>query len=151
MKLDEKSKGKIVHIAAISFLIIAIILFISVIFIAFEIDIDELLYGKGEARITVENNYDGAMKVKCYINGEKGQIETESHVITSGDSHTFEFEYIKSKKVSNVHICAWDSSLGYFVDYITSFYVFPEGKPLDLHAIINEDGDNITITKMPES
>ncbi len=147
MKLDTKSKDKIIHISAIIFLICAIIIFIMVMFIVFEIDIEELIYGKEKFSITVENRYDETMKVKCYINGVKCQTETKSITIASDNSYTFKIEYIKSKKIYDIHIYAWNSSLSDFSYYIKDFYVYPEGKPFDLNAIINEDGKDITIKK----
>lgn len=154
MALDEKSKNRIVHLGAILFLIFAIIIFINVIFIAFEIDVVDLFSDKAEVKVTVMNNFDDPLFVECVCYGNIGKdnpsIKVYKERIEPGENHVFIHEYDKTNMVTKIGVAVY-TSFNYGSDERTTdaSYDFSNDEVYDLLAVISESGDTVTIAKLP--
>jgi len=152
MDLSDKSKKRIIHFFSIILLVCMIIAFIGIIIIAFQIDIYDLLTGVQELKITVENQSNKTKDVYCYLQKTKTEpnisqvSDMNERYIPDNETESFIFEYRDPNKIRRVYIYVYNQSEGKQKS-INSFYDFPKDKVYNLKVVIDEKGQNITITK----
>ncbi|GEM_PF-2754362 len=156
MKSKGSSKNRIIHFGAIIFLFCAIIIFISVVFIAFNVNLGELFSNKEELKITVMNNQGKTLYIECAIYSDIGEDKPGMKFYKGGgleskETYVFTHEYEKSDKIVGIDIVVYDSS-NYEMDKRTAYeyYEFPNN-PYNVLGVISESGDAITITRLAES
>jgi hypothetical protein len=157
MRSEEKSKDRVIHFGAIIFLIIAIIIFIGVMFIAFDINLGELFSSKEDLKVTVMNDYDETLFVECAFYYDIGEDNPALRVykggsLEPGKTYVFTHEYEKTNRIVKTDVAVYTSS-DYNIEKRTAYedYEFSSNDCYNLLAVISESGDTITITKLSES
>jgi len=154
MNSKEESEDRVIHLGAIIFLIVAVIIFIGVIVIAFDVNLGEIFSNKEDLKVTVMNNYDGTLFLESAFFYDIGEDNPAMRVkkggsLESGETYVFTHEYKKTNRVVKIDVAAYTSS-DYDIEKRIAYedYGFSSNDCYDLLAVINESGDTITITKL---
>jgi len=164
MESNDKSKNRLIHFGAIIFLICAIIVFIGVVLISFDVDVNlgELFSNKEELKVTVMNNYGETLYIECAIYCDIGEVGPSMKIykgegLESKSTYVFTHEYEKSDKIIKIDIAVYNSSNyddipnnGIVDKRAYEYYEF-SNTPYNLLGVISESGDTITITRLSES
>lgn len=137
-------RNKILYGGSLILLIITILMFIGILFIAFNIDIEQIMNGTGQFTIRVENKSNSVMRVHCYVYNTS-HSEPPHRTINPGETGIFSYEYIKNKRITDIHIYATTTNMTDSKDTLHHWHRIISEFPENIHAYITENADDIII------